>query len=556
MKRSWLDSYAPQVPHDIDVDKYQSVPAIFNYTVKTYPENIAFSNFSRKLSFHELGNETAKVSAFFRGVLGLVKGDKVAIMLPNILQYPIALFAAQRAGLTVVNVDPMYTARELKHQLNDSGAKVLLFLENFADVVEKVIPETKVEHYIMTRVGDCLDFPRSVLINFILKYVKKLIPKHQLKHLPSFSEAVTLGQQQLDNGFSQIDIKLNHDDIAFLQYTGGTTGVSKGAVLTHGNITANVTQAQAWINPIAVEGEERMITALPLYHIFSLTANCLYIMSIGGENVLITNPRDFSGFIKILQRERFSAITGVNTLFRKMLDTPGFENIDFSGLKITLGGGMAVTSDVAAEWHQKTNCSIIEAYGLTETSPAACINPMNQTEFNGMVGLPIPSTWAKVIDNEEQDVGINAPGELCIKGPQVTSGYWNLPELKKTMFTKDGFFKTGDIAKINDQGYVKLLDRKKDMILVSGFNVFPNELDDVLSSHDQILEAAVVGVDDEVMGQAVKAFIVKANDDLSEDEIRQFCKENLTGYKRPKYIEFMDELPKSNVGKILRKELK
>jgi len=299
-----------------------------------------------------------------------------------------------------------------------------------------------------------------------------------------------------------------------------------------------------------------MITALPLYHIFSLTANCLYIMSIGGENILITNPRDFSGFIKILQREKFSAITGVNTLFRKMLDTPGFEKIDFSTLRLTLGGGMAVTSDVAAEWHQKTNCSVIEAYGLTETSPAACINPMTQTEFNGMIGLPISSTLVKIIDNDEADVGVNATGELCIKGPQVTPGYWNLPELKKTMFTEDGFFKTGDIAQINEQGYIKLLDRKKDMILVSGFNVFPNEIDDVLSSHDMILEAAVIGVDDDVMGQTVKAFIVKADNNLNEEEVRKFCKENLTGYKRPKYIEFMDELPKSNVGKILRKELK
>ena len=556
MNRQWLDSYSPRVPHDIDINKYQSVAEIFNVAVKTYPNKVVFSNFSKKLSFLELSEETAKMSAYFQGVLGLVKGDKVAIMLPNILQYPIALFAAQRAGLTVVNVDPMYTARELKHQLSDSGAKMLIFLENFADVIEKVIPETKIEHFIMTKVGDCLGFPKSMLINFVLKYIKKLIPDHQLQHLTTFSSAIELGQQQLDNGFSQIDAKLNHDDIAFLQYTGGTTGVSKGAILTHGNITANVIQAQAWINPVIFEGEERMITALPLYHIFSLTANCLYIMSIGGENILITNPRDFSGFIKMLQREKFSAITGVNTLFRKMLDTPGFEKIDFSTLRLTLGGGMAVTSDVAAEWHQKTNCSVIEAYGLTETSPAACINPMTQTEFNGMIGLPISSTLVKIIDNDEADVGVNATGELCIKGPQVTPGYWNLPELKKTMFTEDGFFKTGDIAQINEQGYIKLLDRKKDMILVSGFNVFPNEIDDVLSSHDMILEAAVIGVDDDVMGQTVKAFIVKADNNLNEEEVRKFCKENLTGYKRPKYIEFMDELPKSNVGKILRKELK
>ncbi|MGH1427616.1 MAG: AMP-binding protein [Arenicella sp.] len=556
MNRFWLEEYQQGVPHDIDVNQYQSVADVFRQSTQEYPERIAFSNFGTQLSFSQLDKETAKMSAYYQGVLGLSKGDKVAIMLPNILQYPIALFGAQRAGLTVVNVDPMYTARELKHQLNDSGAKALVFLENFANVVEAVLPEVGVEHLVMTRVGDYLNFPKSVLINFVLKYVKKMVPKHGIQNFDLFNHVLEQGAKQLDGGFQNIDAELNHDDIAFLQYTGGTTGVSKGAILTHGNITANVAQARAWINPVISAGEERMITALPLYHIFSLTANCLYIMSMGGENILITNPRDFKGFIKILQKEKFSCITGVNTLYRKMLDTPGFDEIDFSNMKITFAGGMAVTQDVADEWKQRTGNTVVEAYGLTETSPAACINPMNLKDYNGTIGLPISSTLIKIIDAEGNDLGMNEPGELCIKGPQVTQGYWNLPELKDTTFTSDGYFRTGDIAQVNEKGYVKLLDRMKDMILVSGFNVYPNELDDVLSSHPKILEAAVIGIDDDVMGQSVKAFIVKSDDSLTEDEVKAYCKENLTGYKRPREIEFLDELPKSNVGKILRKELR
>ncbi len=556
MNRFWLEEYQQGVPHDIDVNQYQSVADVFRQSTQEYPERIAFSNFGTQLSFSQLDKETAKMSAYYQGVLGLSKGDKVAIMLPNILQYPIALFGAQRAGLTVVNVDPMYTARELKHQLNDSGAKALVFLENFANVVEAVLPEVGVEHLVMTRVGDYLNFPKSVLINFVLKYVKKMVPKHGIQNFDLFNHVLEQGAKQLDGGFQNIDAELNHDDIAFLQYTGGTTGVSKGAILTHGNITSNVAQARAWINPVISAGEERMITALPLYHIFSLTANCLYIMSMGGENILITNPRDFKGFIKILQKEKFSCITGVNTLYRKMLDTPGFDEIDFSNMKITFAGGMAVTQDVADEWKQRTGNTVVEAYGLTETSPAACINPMNLKDYNGTIGLPISSTLIKIIDAEGNDLGMNEPGELCIKGPQVTQGYWNLPELKDTTFTSDGYFRTGDIAQVNEKGYVKLLDRMKDMILVSGFNVYPNELDDVLSSHPKILEAAVIGIDDDVMGQSVKAFIVKSDDSLTEDEVKAYCKENLTGYKRPREIEFLDELPKSNVGKILRKELR
>lgn len=554
--RHWLNEYSEGVPTDIDLHQYSSVPDVLHQAIERYSERVAFSNFGKNLTFKQLGEESAKFSAYCQQTLGLKKGDAIAIMLPNILQYPIALFGAHRAGLIVVNVDPMYTPRELKHQLNDSGAKAIVFLENFATTVEAVLAESKVEHVVMTQVGDFLDFPKSVLINFVLKYVKKMVPKHGLSNIGSFNEALRQGSKHMDSGFQNIDIEVNHGDVAFLQYTGGTTGVSKGAILSHGNISANVSQSRAWIEPIMDKGKDRMITALPLYHIFSLTANCLFMMSVGGENILITNPRDFEGFIKILQKEKFNCITGVNTLLRKMLDTKGFDQIDFSGLKVTFAGGMAVTRDVAEEWKSRTGCTVIEAYGLTETSPAACINPMNLAEYNGMIGLPISSTYIRIIDSEGQDVGMDAAGELCIKGPQVTQGYWNLPELKETTFTEDGYFRTGDVAKINEQGYVELLDRIKDMILVSGFNVYPNEIDNVLSAHPKVLEAAVIGVDDDVMGETVKAFIVKSDPSLTKEELKAYCKENLTGYKRPRTIEFMDELPKSNVGKILRKNLR
>ena len=551
MNRFWLKNYPEGIPHDIDANQYSSIPDVLKQSIRDYPQHIAFSNFGTTLSFTELGEQSAQFAAYCQKELGLSKGDAVAIMLPNILQYPIALFGAQRAGLTVVNVDPMYTARELKHQLIDSGAKALVFLENFAATVEKVVDETQVQHLVRTQVGDRLDFPKSFLINAVLKYVKKMVPKHGLVQAVPFNDALTKGGTH-----SLEEVNLEHSDVAFLQYTGGTTGVSKGAILTHGNLVSNMLQANAWASTVLKRGQERMITALPLYHIFSLTANCLFMMSIGGENILITNPRDFAGFIKILKKEKFQAITGVNTLYRKMLDTPGFDEIDFSNLKISFAGGMAVTLDVAEDWKKVTGCTVVEAYGLTETSPAACINPLDLKEYNGMIGLPISSTYVKIIDPDGNDLGIDEAGELCIKGPQVTQGYWNLPELKDTTFTQDGYFRTGDIAQINDEGYVKILDRMKDMILVSGFNVYPNEIEDVLSHHTKIVEAAAIGIDDETQGQAVKVFIVKSEPSLTEDEVRRYCKENFTGYKRPKEIEFMDELPKSNVGKILRKELR
>lgn len=550
MNRFWLKHYPAGVPENIDINSYSSILDVMHQSVEKYPDHVAFSNFGTKITFKELDSLSAQFAAYLQNNTDLKKGDRIGIMLPNVLQYPIVLFGILRAGFTVVNIDPMYTARELKHQLNDSGARTLLFLENFANVVEAVLPETNVSHTVITQVGDALNFPKSHLINFVLKYVKKMVPKHNITSATPFKQALELGQQHTHQ-----DATLSHDDIAFLQYTGGTTGLSKGAILTHGNMVANMLQARAWASRDLQNGQERMITALPLYHIFSLTANCLFMMSKGCENILITNPRDFAGFIKILQKERFTAITGVNTLYRKMLDTPGFDKIDFSPLKIAFAGGMAVTQDVAAEWKRRTGVTVVEAYGLTETSPAACINPLTLEEYNGSIGLPISSTYIQIKDDAGQDVGIDAEGELCIKGPQVTQGYWNLPELNETAFTEDGYFRTGDYAKINQQGYITILDRKKDMILVSGFNVYPNEIDDIVSGHDKIIEAAAIGIDDPVMGQAVKLFVVAADQSLEEEDVLNYCRENLTGYKCPKVIEFIDELPKSNVGKILRKDL-
>lgn len=550
MNRFWLDNYPEGVPHDIDVDQYASIVDVMLQSVEKYPDNVAFSNFGTQLTFHELDQQSQDFAAYLQTETSLKPGDRIAIMLPNILQYPIAIFGALRAGITVVNVDPMYTARELTHQLNDSGAKAILFLENFATVVEEVLPNVNIETSLMTQVGDRLNFPKSVLINFALKHIKKMIPQHGLDSIARFNDAMEVGEQAECQ-----DINLKHGDIAFLQYTGGTTGVSKGAMLTHGNLVANMLQARAWASKDLKNGQERIITALPLYHIFSLTANCLFMMSKGCENILVTNPRDFAGFIKILRKEHFSVITGVNTLYRKMLDTPGFEKIDFSDLKLTFAGGMAVTHDVAQEWKNRTGCTVVEAYGLTETSPAACINPLTLAEYNGCIGLPIPSTLIQIKDDDGHDLGVDAEGELCIKGPQVTQGYWNLPELNESAFTEDGYFRTGDCAKIDKQGYVKILDRKKDMILVSGFNVYPNEVDDIISAHGKVTEAAAIGIDDSISGQAVKAFVVKADESLTVDELQAYCHENLTGYKCPKTIEFIDELPKSNVGKILRKNL-
>ena len=553
MKRFWLDSYAEGVPHDIDMGNYQSIVDFLTESTEQFPDNGAFTNFGTTLSYSEFTALTQQFGAYLQHDLGLKKGDRLAIMLPNVLQYPIALFGALRIGLTIVNVDPMYTVRELTHQLNNSGATTLLFLENFGDVVETTMPKTEIKHVISTQVGDMLKTPERQIINFMIKHVKRMVPKFTISQAVSFRDALKASSKHVCN-----DTKINLEDIAFLQYTGGTTGVSKGAILTHGNIIANVLQAKSWAlgGSNFVAGQERAIAALPIYHIFAMTANVLFFMCQGGENILITNPRDFEGFVKILKKTKFSVIVGVNTLYRKLLNTKGFDEVDFSGIKLTFAGGMPVTDDVANDWQEMTGSTIVEAYGLTETSPAICINPFTLEKFNGKIGLPVSSTYIQIKDDDGNDLGINEPGELCVKGPQVTQGYWKGLDVNDDVFTEDGYFRTGDFTQINEQGYVEILDRKKDMILVSGFNVFPNEIENVVSQHPKILEAAAIGIPNESSGEAVKLFVVTTGVSLTESEIIEYCRENLTAYKCPKEIIFMDELPKSNVGKILRKDLR
>lgn len=547
MQKPWLKNYPKGVPEEISLGKYPSIPSILEEVFDKFKERPAFSNFGTTLSFGQI-DELSKNFAGYLQSLGLKKGDAIALMMPNVLQYPIALFGALRAGLVVVNVNPLYTGRELQFQLNDSGAKAIVIYENSAQVLESVLSRTKVEYIITTKIGDLLQFPKSMLVNFVLKYIKKMIPKFNLPSAVSFKEIL-----KGNWAFKKVDIGL--EDIAFLQYTGGTTGVSKGAILTHKNIVANLTQAKEWLGDI-VNQKQIVITPLPLYHIFSLTANCFALSSVGALNVLITNPRDIPNFIKELKKWEFTAITGVNTLFNGLMNNKEFEKLDFSHLKITLGGGMAVQRDTATRWKKVTGCTLIEAYGLTETSPAACMNPMDLKEYNGKIGLPISSTIVSIKDDNGNDLPVGDAGEICIKGPQVMRGYWNKAEETAAVFTKDGFFRSGDIGVMNEDGFFKIVDRKKDMILVSGFNVYPNEIEDVLSMHPKIFECAAIGIPDDKTGEAVKVFIVKRDQSLSQDEVLEFSAKNLTNYKRPKIVEFRSDLPKTPVGKILRKDLR
>jgi long-chain acyl-CoA synthetase len=492
-----------------------------------------------------------KFASYLQNVLMLQKGDRVALMMPNILQYPIALLGVLRAGLIAVNVNPLYTARELEHQLKDSGAKAIVIFANSASVLEKILPHTPVKSVILTEIGDMLNFPKNYIVNFVIKHVKKMVPAFSIPNGISFKECLAKGDP---DKFKKADVKL--DDTAFLQYTGGTTGVAKGAVLTHKNIVANMIQARAWIKNLITDGQEIVITPLPLYHIFSLTANCFVFSSVGALNILITNPRDIPGFVKELKKWKFTAFTGVNTLFNGLLNNEEFRKLDFSHLKVALGGGMAVQKAVAEKWKQVTGRPLIEAYGLTETSPAACINPMSLKDYNGFIGLPIPSTEVEIKDDNGKTLPLGEIGEICIRGPQVMAGYYNRPDETAKVMTPDGFFKTGDLGFMNEQGYSKIVDRKKDMILVSGFNVYPNELEDVIMQNPKVLECAAIGIPDEKSGEVVKVFIVKKDESLTQDEVMKFCRDNLTSYKIPKSIEFRKELPKSNVGKILRKDLR
>ena len=546
----WLEEYASGVPAEIDMDEFDSVVDVINKSCAEFSDQVAYANFGAELTYGQVDRHSAAFAARLQA-LGLEKGDRVAIMMPNVLQYPIALFGALRAGLVVVNTNPLYTARELKHQLNDSGTKAIVIMENFASVLEAVIDDTEVEHVILTNMGDMVGFPKGALMNFVLRHVKKMVPKYNLPGAMQFKAALSQGATEKFE-----PIRLGHDDLAFLQYTGGTTGVSKGAMLTHGNMVANMQQSSAWMGENIVMGEEVIITALPLYHIFALTANCLVFMKFGGKNILITNPRDMPGFVKELGKHKFTAITGVNTLFNGLLNTPGFEDLDFSSLRMTLGGGMAVQRAVAERWKKVTGVPLIEAYGLTETSPAACINPMTLEDYNGAIGLPISSTACRVIDTDDNPLPVGETGELCVKGPQVMKGYWNRPEETAKVLGDDGWLKTGDMAKMDEKGYFYIVDRKKDMILVSGFNVYPNEVEDVVAGHPKVLEVGAIGAPDEKSGEVVKVVVVRKDDSLTVKEVRDYCREELTGYKVPKYVEFVEELPKTNVGKILRRELR
>jgi long-chain acyl-CoA synthetase len=548
--KPWLGQYRANLPAEIDMTEFNSVPDVINKSCDTYRDRVAYVNFGAELTYDDVDRLSAAFGAQLQA-MGMAKGDRIAIMMPNVLQYPIAVFGALRAGLIVVNTNPLYTARELKHQLKDSGAKAILIMENFASVLEAVVDDTDVEHVILTSMGDMMSPLKGMIMNFVLRKIKKMVPGYSLPDAVQFKSVLSQGA-----GKTLDEPELTHEDLAFLQYTGGTTGVSKGAMLSHGNMVANMQQSSAWLGELASPGKETIITALPLYHIFALTANCLVFLKLGGRNVLITNPRDMPGFVKELGKEKFTAITGVNTLFNGLLNTPGFAELDFSPLRLTLGGGMAVQRAVAERWKKTTGVPLIEAYGLTETSPAACINPMDLKDYNGSIGLPISSTECKVIDEEGHAQPVGETGELCVRGPQVMQGYWQRPEETAKVLSEDGWLRTGDMARMDEEGYFYIVDRKKDMILVSGFNVYPNEIEDIVADHPKVLEVGAIGAPDEKSGEVVKVVVVRKDASLTVKELREHCRKELTGYKVPKYVEFVDELPKTNVGKILRRELR
>jgi len=550
VEKIWIKHYPKGVPAEIDVNEYGSVREIFEESVGKYGVRPAFTCMGKSLTFAELDTLSTAFGAWLQNI-GCEKGTRIALMMPNILQYPVCLFGTLRAGCTVVNVNPLYTARELEHQLNDSGAEVLVCVENFAHTVAEVIAKTRVRKIVVTSIGELMGF-KGLIVDFVLRHVKKMVPKYSLPGSIRLSDALADGRKR---SLARVDI--GHDDIAFLQYTGGTTGVAKGAMLLNRNIVANMVQSRAWVRPgLDASRREVIITPLPLYHIFSLTANCLVFMSLGGENVLIPNPRDIPGFVKEMAKFKFTAITGVNTLFNALVNNPDFGKLDFSTLKLTLGGGMAVQEAVAKHWQEVTGTPLIEAYGLTETSPAATINPFDLPAYNGSIGLPISSTELTLRDDAGRDVPLGQPGEICIRGPQVMAGYWQRPDETAKVIDKDGWFATGDIGVMDERGFVRIVDRKKDMILVSGFNVYPNEIEGVLAAHPGVLECAAVGVPDKKSGEAVKLYIVKKDQAMTAEDVLKYCKDNLTGYKCPREIEFRAELPKSNVGKILRRELR
>jgi long-chain acyl-CoA synthetase len=549
VEKIWLKHYPKGVPAEIDINEHKSVRDVFEESATKFATRPAFTCMGKSLTFADLDRLSAAFGVYLQAN-GCKKGTRVALMMPNILQYPVCLFGTLRAGCTVVNVNPLYTARELEHQLTDSGAEVIVVVENFARTVAEVLGRTKVRRVIVTSIGELLGF-KGIVVDLVLRHVKKMIPAWSIPEAVRLSDALAAGRTgKLER------VELAHDDIAFLQYTGGTTGVAKGAVLLNRNIVANLLQARAWVRPFLSSEREVIITPLPLYHIFSLTANCLTFMTMGGENVLIPNPRDIPGLVKEMGTVKFTGITGVNTLFNALVNNPEFGKLDFSTMHWTLGGGMAVQEAVAVRWKEVTGCTLSEAYGLTETSPAATINPLDLPAYNGSIGLPISSTEITLRDDAGKDVALGLPGEICIRGPQVMAGYWNRPDETAKVMTADGFFMSGDIGVMDERGFVKIVDRKKDMILVSGFNVYPNEIEGVVAMHPGVLECAAVGVPDTKSGEAVKLFVVKKDANLTADDVLKHCREHLTGYKMPRDVEFRAELPKSNVGKILRRELR
>ncbi len=544
-----MNKYPSDVPAEIDPDHYQSLLDIFAQSINKFGDRTAFINMGKSITFNELDRLANDFAAYLQNTLGISKGDAVAVMMPNLLQYPVALLGIHRAGGIVVNVNPLYTPRELEHQLKDANAKAIVIVSNFANTLEQVLDNTPVEHVILTNMGDMLG-GKGLIVDFVVKHVKKMVPAFSLPKAIKFKQVLKQGSNQ-----TLKPVEVSGDDLAFLQYTGGTTGVSKGAMLTHRNMVANLEQVSGLLGPRLKEGEDLIVTALPLYHIFSLTANCLVFMKFGGTNLLITNPRDMPGFVKEIGKYPFTAISGVNTLFNGLLNTPGFAELDFSNLRLSVGGGMAVQRAVAERWKDVTDCDLLEGYGLTECSPVVSFVPYNIGEYTGSIGVPAPSTDVSLRDEEGQEVAQGEAGELWVKGPQVMKGYLGRPEATADSIV-DGWFATGDIAKMDQEGMLYIVDRKKDMILVSGFNVFPNEIEDAAVTHEKVLECAAVGVPHEVSGEIVKLFVVKKDESLTEKEVIEHCRERLTGYKVPKVIEFREDLPKTNVGKILRRMLK
>ncbi|MGR2867383.1 long-chain-fatty-acid--CoA ligase FadD [Vibrio vulnificus] len=551
MEKPWLSRYPSDVPETINPDQYESLVEMFEQSVQKYADQPAFMNMGSVMTFRKLEERSRAFAAYLQNDLKLKKGDRVALMMPNLLQYPVALFGVLRAGCIAVNVNPLYTPRELEHQLNDSGAAAIVIVSNFANTLEQIVENTPVKHVVLTSLGQMLPRAKGTIVDFVVKYVKGMVPKYDLPGAISMRKALHKGRR-----LQYVKPFMTGDDIAFLQYTGGTTGVAKGAILTHRNMIANVMQAKGMYGPVLQPGRELVVTALPLYHVFALTVNCLLFIEMGGRNLLITNPRDIPGFVKELQKYPFTAITGVNTLFNALVNNEDFHELNFSHLKLAVGGGMAVQRAVAEKWKKTTGCYLLEGYGLTECSPLVAAYPHDLVDYNGSIGLPVPSTEVRIVNDEGEALANSETGELQVRGPQVMQGYWQRPEATKEVINNDGWLSTGDIVKFDEDGFLHIVDRKKDMILVSGFNVYPNEIEDVVALHGKVLEVAAIGQPHEVSGEVVKIYVVKRDPSLTKEEIINHCRQHLTGYKVPKLIEFREDLPKTNVGKILRRVLR